>query len=79
MMTGEITSKHHQVFHSGSKKERKELKYGNNYGPIRNGIRNGQLQWSLSERLNLHIMDKLYFIIQITILIKEEITPVANE
>ena len=32
IMTGKIKSRHHEVFHSGSRKERK---LGNKYGPIK--------------------------------------------
>ena len=35
IMTGKIKSRHHEVFHSGSRKERAKLKLGNKYGPIK--------------------------------------------
>ena len=35
IMTDKIKSRHHEVFHSGSRKERAKLKLGNKYGPIK--------------------------------------------
>ena len=45
IMTGKIKSRHHEVFHSGSRKERAKLKLGNKYGPIK--------EWQANELTSL--------------------------